>query len=181
MVNGEVKRIEDLGDSIPTADGVWLVIDRMSVANDKDTLSRLTDSVETAMYEGHGACRIVVLPSNIAYDFSSRFEADGMTFEEPNDNMFSFNSPAGACPTCEGFGSVIGIDERLVIPNSALSVYEGCVQCWHGDKMKMWQEEFCRRAATVDFPIFTPYYKLSQKKKTCYGTDCPAISTRKVS
>ena len=179
MVNGEVKRIEDLGDSIPTADGVWLVIDRMSVANDKDTLSRLTDSVETAMYEGHGACRIVVLPSNIAYDFSSRFEADGMTFEEPNDNMFSFNSPAGACPTCEGFGSVIGIDERLVIPNSALSVYEGCVQCWHGDKMKMWQEEFCRRAATVDFPIFTPYYKLSQKEKDMLWHGLPGDFNKK--
>ena len=179
MVNGEVKRIEDLGDSVPTADGVWLVIDRMSVANDKDTLSRLTDSVETAMYEGHGACRIVVLPSNIAYDFSSRFEADGMTFEEPNDNMFSFNSPAGACPTCEGFGSVIGIDERLVIPNSALSVYEGCVQCWHGDKMKMWQEEFCRRAATVDFPIFTPYYKLSQKEKDMLWHGLPGDFNKK--
>ena len=179
MVNGEVKRIEDLGDSVPTADGVWLVIDRMSVANDKDTLSRLTDSVETAMYEGHGACRIVVLPSNIAYDFSSRFEADGMTFEEPNDNMFSFNSPAGACPTCEGFGSVIGIDERLVIPNSALSVYEGCVQCWHGDKMKMWQEEFCRRAATVDFPIFTPYYKLSQKEKDMLWHGLPGDCNKK--
>ena len=179
MVNGEVKRIEDLGDSVPTADGVWLVIDRMSVANDKDTLSRLTDSVETAMYEGHGACRIVVMPSNIAYDFSSRFEADGMTFEEPNDNMFSFNSPAGACPTCEGFGSVIGIDERLVIPNSALSVYEGCVQCWHGDKMKMWQEEFCRRAATVDFPIFTPYYKLSQKEKDMLWHGLPGDFNKK--
>ena len=79
--------------------------------------------------------------------------------------MFSFNSPAGACPTCEGFGSVIGIDERLVIPNSTLSVYEGCVQCWHGDKMKMWQEEFCRRAAAVNFPIFKPYFELSQKEK----------------
>lgn len=103
----------------------------------------------------------LLIPSNITYDFSTRFEADGMTFEEPNDNMFSFNSPLGACPACEGFGNVMGIDERLVIPNSSLSVYDGCVQCWHGEKMKMWQEEFCRRAAktisqylshTLNFP-----------------------------
>jgi excinuclease ABC subunit A len=88
-----------------------------------------------------------------------------MKFEEPNDNMFSFNSPLGACPTCEGFGSVIGIDKKLVIPNSTLSVYEGCVQCWHGDKMKMWQDEFCRRAQADDFPIFKPYLELSKEEK----------------
>ena len=168
MEGDEVKRIEDFdldsGDGVPD-DGLWLVIDRMSVSDEKDAVSRLTDSAETAMYEGHGACRLVFLPSNISFDFSSRYEADGIVFEEPNDNMFSFNSPAGACPTCEGFGSVIGIDERLVIPNSTLSVYEGCVQCWHGDKMKMWQEEFCRRAAAVNFPIFKPYFELSQKEK----------------
>ena len=117
------------------------------------------------MYEGDGSCRLLFLPSNICYDFSSRFEADGIKFEEPNDNMFSFNSPLGACPTCEGFGSVIGIDEKLVIPNSTLSVYDGCVQCWHGDKMKQWQEEFCRRALVDDFPIFKPYMELSSKEK----------------
>lgn len=170
LVNGDVQRIEDVVEdraqvSNLKPESTFLVIDRMSVSHDKDAVSRLTDSVETAMYEGHGACRIVVVPSNIAYDFSTRFEADGITFEEPNDNMFSFNSPAGACPTCEGYGSVIGIDERLVIPNTALSVYDGCVQCWHGEKMKMWQDEFCRRAKSVDFPIFTPYYDLTQKQK----------------
>ena len=83
------------------------------------------------MYEGSGTCVLVFIPSNLSYEFSTRFEADGITFEEPNDNMFSFNSPVGACPTCEGFGSIIGIDEKLVIPNSTLSVYEGCVKCWH--------------------------------------------------
>ena len=97
---------------------LWLLIDRMSVSNSKDAISRLVDSAETAMYEGDGVCRLVFLPSHICYDFSSRFEADGMTSEEPNDNMFSFNSPVGACTTCEGFGSIIGIDEKLVIPNS---------------------------------------------------------------
>ena len=94
-----------------------------------------------------------------------RYEADGMTFEEPNDNMFSFNSPLGACPTCEGFGSIIGIDEKLVVPNSTLSVYDGCVQCWHGEKMGQWKDEFCRRAKRDDFPIFKPYLELTRKEK----------------
>ncbi len=144
---------------------MWLLIDRLSVDTEKDVISRLIDSAETALYEGDGACRLMFLPSNISYDFSTRYEADGMTFEESNENMFSFNSPLGACPTCEGFGSIIGIDERLVIPNTSLSVYEGCVQCWHGDKMKMWQDEFCRRAVKDDFPIFEPYYRLTRAQK----------------
>ena len=118
------------------------------------------------------------LPSNISYDFSTRFEADGIRFEEPNDNMFSFNSPLGACPTCEGFGKIIGIDEKLVIPNSALSVYDGCVQCWHGEKMKMWQDEFCRRAAKDNFPIFEPYYNLTQKQKDMLWHGLPSDKER---
>lgn len=148
-----------------TNSDLWLLIDRMSVSHSKDAISRLTDSTETAMYEGDGACRLVFLPSNICYDFSSRYEADGITFDEPNDNMFSFNSPVGACPTCEGFGSIIGIDEKLVIPNSSLSVYDGCVQCWHGDKMGIWREVFCRKAGVDGFPIFKPYFELSRKEK----------------
>ena len=167
---GEFIHIEDvLNDekrlSKLDAKNIWLVIDRMSVDDEKSAISRLTDSCETAFYEGDGSCRIVFLPSNIAYDFSVRFEADGMRFEEPNDNMFSFNSPLGACPTCEGFGRIIGIDEHLVIPNSSLSVYDGCVQCWHGEKMGMWREEFCRRAAKDNFPIFKPYYELTREEK----------------
>lgn len=171
MIGDEVLRIEDVLDA-KTFEGathsekpIYLVIDRLSVSQEKDVIARLVDSVETAMYEGDGACRLLFLPSNISYDFSSRFEADGIKFEEPNDNMFSFNSPLGACPTCEGFGSVIGINEKLVIPNSTLSVYDGCVQCWHGDKMKQWQEEFCRRAQIDNFPIFKPYLELSPKEK----------------
>ncbi len=144
---------------------IWLLISRMSVEDTPDSVSRLLDSAETAFYEGDGECRLMFLPSNIAYDFSTRFEADGIRFEEPSDNMFSFNSPLGACPTCEGFGRIIGIDEKLVIPNSTLSVYEGCVQCWHGDKMKQWQDEFCRRAARDNFPIFKPYMDLTRQEK----------------
>lgn len=146
-------------------DEIFLLIDRLSVDDAKDVISRLIDSAETAFYEGRGECRLVFFPSNITYEFSMRYEADGMTFEEPNDNMFSFNSPLGACPTCEGFGSIIGIDEKLVIPNSTLSVYDGCVQCWHGEKMGQWKDEFCRRAKLDDFPIFKPYLELTRKEK----------------
>lgn len=146
-------------------DEIFLLIDRLSVDDAKDVISRLIDSAETAFYEGRGECRLVFFPSNITYEFSMRYESDGMTFEEPNDNMFSFNSPLGACPTCEGFGSIIGIDEKLVIPNSTLSVYDGCVQCWHGEKMGQWKEEFCRRAKRDNFPIFKPYLELTRKEK----------------
>jgi excinuclease ABC subunit A len=168
--SGEFIRIDDfLNDSQSLSkcdmNDIWLMIDRLSVSDEKDAISRLMDSAETAIYEGDGECRVIFLPSNISYDFSIRFEADGIKFEEPNENMFSFNSPLGACPKCEGFGNIIGIDEKLVIPNSTLSVYDGCVQCWHGDKMGAWKTEFCRRAAIDNFPIFKPYYELSQKEK----------------
>lgn len=164
-VDGEVVRTNDFLHEGRKADDIYLVVDRLSVSDEKDEIARLIDSAETAMYEGDGACRLVFLPSKLTFDFSDRFEADGMRFEEPNDNMFSFNSPLGACPTCEGFGNIIGIDEKLVIPNSTLSVYDGCVQCWHGEKMGMWQTEFCRRAKADNFPIFKPYMELSQKEK----------------
>ncbi|MBR6937160.1 MAG: excinuclease ABC subunit UvrA [Prevotella sp.] len=171
----EQQPAELLDSTSPSTNSdLWLLVDRMSVSHSKDVISRLTDSAETAMYEGDGACRLVFLPSNICYDFSSRYEADGITFEEPNDNMFSFNSPVGACPTCEGFGSIIGIDEKLVIPNSSLSVYDGCVQCWHGDKMGIWREVFCRKAVVDGFPIFKPYFELSRKEKDMLWHSLPS-------
>ncbi len=185
-MNGEAIKIEDyLNDNLAsnqTAQSLdlWLLIDRMSVDNSKDSISRLIDSAETAMYEGNGMCRLEFPPSGIAYDFSTRFEADGITFEEPNDNMFSFNSPLGACPECEGFGRVIGIDERMVIPNSTLSVYDGCVQCWHGEKMGMWKDEFCRRAAKDNFPIFKPYYELSLQEKDMLWHGLPSERHRDI-
>ncbi len=178
---GEVLRIEDLlnEDNISDTDAssLFLIIARMSVDDSKDAISRMTDSAETAFYEGDGLLKLVFLPGNITYKFSTRFEADGIKFEEPNDNMFSFNSPLGACPTCEGFGSTIGIDEKLVIPNSSLSVYDGCVQCWHGDKMGNWRSEFIRRAATDNFPIFEPYYKLDRKYKDMLWHGLPSEKT----
>ena len=153
---------------------IFILIDRMSTSSNKDTISRLSDSAETAFYEGNGICRIVFFPSNITYDFSTKFEADGIEFERPNDNMFAFNSPAGACPECEGFGKIMGIDEKLVVPNTSLSVYDGCVQCWHGEKLGMWKDEFCRRAAKDKFPIFEPYYNLTKAQKNMLWHGLPS-------
>lgn len=183
LCKGDFLKIEDLlenGEDCTFSEGekLWTVVDRMAWEDTAETLSRLTDSVETAFYEGDGTCRISILPANIVYDFSTRFEADGMTFEEPSDGMFSFHSPLGACPECEGFGMVIGIDEKLVIPNTSLSVYDGCVQCWHGEKMGEWKKEFLRRAAIDKFPIFEPYYKLSQKHKDWLWHGLPSDSKR---
>ena len=169
VVSGNICRIDDWLAENPELSNIqskiYLVIDRLSVDDAKDAVSRLVDSAETAFYEGHGEIRLMVIPSGLTYDFSMRYEADGMSFEEPSDQLFSFNSPAGACSECQGFGKIIGIDEHMVIPNTTLSVYDGCVVCWHGEKMKIWKDEFCRRAAKDDFPIFEPYYNLTQKQK----------------
>ena len=185
FVNSDFQRIDDYLNSqtstlSPQSSTLYLVIDRLSVDDAKDVISRLVDSAETAFYEGNGECRLMFMPSMISYDFSMRFEADGMTFEEPSDNLFSFNSPVGACPECQGFGKIIGIDEHLVIPNTTLSVYDGCVVCWHGEKMGMWKDEFCRRAAKDDFPIFEPYYNLTQKQKDMLWHGLPSDSHKDI-
>lgn len=164
-VDGEMVRIEDCLDRADGLEGAALLIDRMAVDGSKDGVARLTDSVETAFYEGDGECMLRFYPARMVHRFSTRFEADGLTFREPDDNMFSFNSPLGACPRCEGFGRVVGIDESLVVPNSALSVYDGAVVCWRGEKMGIWREEFCRRAAKSGFPVFEPYFNLTQAQK----------------
>ena len=172
-VNRKVMRIEDYLMQLQTEGeekkaNVHLLIDRMSADTDQASISRLTDSAETAMYEGDGTCMLRFMcedGSTQLFTFSTKFEADGITFEEPTDQMFSFNSPIGACPTCEGFGRVIGIDEQLVIPNRALSVYDGAVVCWRGEKMSEWLKEFLHEASAHNFPIFTPYYELTQEQK----------------
>ena len=182
FVNGDFQRIDDfLSEYSEKSDysEVYLVIDRLSADNTPDNIARLVDSAETAFYEGNGSCRLLFPPSNIFYDFSMKYEADGMTFEEPNDNMFSFNSPVGACPECQGFGRVIGIDEKLVIPNTTLSVYDGCVVCWHGEKMKEWKDWFCRHAAQDDFPIFEPYMNLTQQQKDWLWHGLPSDKRKK--
>lgn len=174
-VNREIMRIEDYlmkiqgkSEDTPKHTNIHLLIDRLSADSNQATISRLTDSAETAMYEGDGSCMLRFYLSDGStqlFTFSTKFEADGITFEEPNDQMFSFNSPIGACPECEGFGRVIGIDEQLVIPNRALSVYDGAVVCWRGEKMGEWLKEFLREAPEHNFPIFTPYYELTQEQK----------------
>lgn len=170
-VNRSIVTIEDFLNNplcaITQPDKVKLVIDRLVVGNDKSTISRLLGSCETAMYEGYGQCHLVFLKDGKEeeHHFSLRFESDGMTFEEPSDHMFSFNSPVGACPECEGFGRVVGIDESLVIPDTSLSVYDGAVVCWRGEKMGEWKKEFINRAEKYEFPIFTPYYALTQEQK----------------
>lgn len=173
-VNGEVVLIEEFlkqtdFEGKKKEPKIWLVIDRLVVNEEKSTISRLVNSAETALYEGEGVCVLYFLTESRDksdwHEFSLKFEADGIEFEEPTDQMFSFNSPVGACPECEGFGRIIGIDESLVIPNTELSVYDGAVVCWRGEKMGEWKREFCRGAERWNFPIFTPYYQLTQQQK----------------
>lgn len=173
---GEIIRIEDAIGHLSSDNDVQLLIDRLTVDDNKDIISRYYDSIETAFFEGHGVCKLVFMPAMIEHEFSIKFEADGITFNEPTENLFAFNSPIGACPECEGFGKIIGIDEQLVVPNPSQSVYEGCVQCWHGEKMKIWKDEFCRRAEKDGFPIFTPYYELSAKHKSWLWEGLPSDS-----
>jgi excinuclease ABC subunit A len=183
-INGEIQRIDDYLAEHPKNEDISplinIVVDRMSVSTDKAAINRLMDSTETAFYEGNGRCMLRFFshtkgdgrdklnnsPTDNLYVFSTRYEADGTTFEEPHEHLFSFNSPVGACPECEGFGKVMGIDERLVIPDQELSVYGGAVICWRGEKMGQWKDEFVRRAERYNhFPIFTPYYALTQDQK----------------
>lgn len=165
-VNGEMVRIDEY--QYQKEDTVYLLIDRMAVSKEKDAISRLTDSAETAMYEGDGACLLrFYQPDGTTkiHRFSTKFEADGITFEEPSDQMFSFNSPIGACPECEGFGKVIGIDEHLVVPNRSLSVYDGAIVCWRGEVMGEWKDMVIRGAEKAGFPIFTPYFELTDEQR----------------
>ena len=182
--DGEMVRIEDLlakeSVSDASAEKLFLVIDRMATGQDRSFTNRLLDSAETAFYEGNGVCCLRF--GDKTHTFSTRFEADGMEFDEPSDQMFSFNSPVGACPECEGFGKVIGIDEDLVIPDKEKSVYDGAVICWRGDKMVEWKNEFVRRAERYHFPIFTPYYELTEEQKDILWHGFPGeLATQSVS
>ena len=142
-----------------------LVIDRLAVSDDPDEQSRLADSAETAFYEGHDALELMVwTPDGVArHEFSKRFEADGIEFMEPNEQMFNFNNPYGACARCEGFGRTMGIDENLVVPNMALSIYEDAIACWRGEKLSEWKRLLIRQSASSGFPIHRPYCELSSK------------------
>ncbi len=167
-VDNEMKKIADCLDDVPNTPHLYLVIDRLMVKNgDQDTLSRMTDSIETAFYEGDKECLVKIITeegTNIK-PFSMRFEADGITFTEPSEHLFSFNNPLGACPVCEGFGQVIGIDEDLVIPDKTRTIYDNAVVCWRGDKVKTWRDAIVETAEKSGFPIHTPYLELSAEHK----------------
>ncbi|MDR2499203.1 MAG: excinuclease ABC subunit UvrA [Tannerellaceae bacterium] len=169
LVNDKVCRIsEALSDrSLQSSQQIEIMIDRLEVPSDKTMRGRTADSVETALFEGRGACRIRIYleGTTLARDFSNRFDADGISFEEPSDQMFSFNSPMGACPKCEGFGKVVGIDRNLAIPNKQLSVYDGAVVCWRGETMGEWLQMFIRDSAKYDFPIHRPYIDLTKAEE----------------
>ena len=165
---GEVAKIEELlenKDALKTKlTSLQILVDRLVVKQDEDLKSRAADSVQTAFSEGHGEC-IVTYGDNKTKTFSNKFEADGITFEEPNPNFFNFNNPYGACKTCEGFGSVMGIDEDLVVPDKELSVYEGAIAPWRGEKMSEWAEPLIKKGVLFDFPIHRAYKDLSVKEK----------------
>ncbi len=167
-IAGETLTLQDLTtQNNKITEKVYLIIDRMTVDNTQEGISRLTDSVETAFFEGHGTCILkVFLDEGVQMlHFSKSFEADGMKFETPTVHTFSFNSPIGACPTCEGFGRVIGIDENLVVPNKALSIFEDAVVCWKGEVMGEWKNELIHAAAKFNFPIHKPYFELTDEQR----------------
>ncbi len=169
-VGGNICRIHEVptDEKMMASKDMELLIDRLTVSADKTLESRLADSAETAFFEGDGTCiiRIYTAEETVVKEYSKKFEADGITFTEPTDRMFSFNNPIGACPVCEGFGKVMGIDENLVVPDKSRSVYDDAVVCWRGEVMSEWQKEFIKKSvAKYDFPIHRPYYELTQEEK----------------
>ncbi|GHT05966.1 UvrABC system protein A [Bacteroidia bacterium] len=168
-INGETQSIEEVlhAPNINEKTEIFLLIDRITASKEPAVANRFADSVGTAFFEGHGQCILKIYTDKgiITRDFSGKYEADGITFDEPSDLMFNFNSPVGACPTCEGFGKAVGIAEELVIPNFALSVFEDAVACWKGDAMGEWKNAFIRTAVRYDFPIHRSYSALTQAQK----------------
>lgn len=170
IVKGELIKIEDYlkGKCKDKPQDVHIMVDRLKV-NDKtsELLGQLSDSIQTAFYEGNESCIIMVDDGNDKKEhvFSSRFEADGITFEPPTTHLFAFNNPYGACKTCEGFGNIIGIDEDLVVPDKSLSVYDNAIACWRGDKMSEFRDHLVRNAHYFDFPVHKPYYELTENQK----------------
>jgi excinuclease ABC subunit A len=153
---------------------IFSLVDRLKVQRDDDMIARMGDSVQTTFGEGFGECIVKTpgLSSSEAKAFSNRFEADGIAFEEPSENIFSFNNPIGACPVCEGYGKVIGIDEDLVIPNKSLSVFDNAVACWKGESMSLWKEKVIFGADKAGFPIHKPYYMLSEEHREMLWKGC---------
>ena len=168
LVNDAIVSIEEiLEQNTYTSNQIQLVVDRAVVRiDDEDNDYRLQDSIQTAFYEGRGTCELRFMDNHPTIEFNSLFELDGMSFTEPTLHLFSFNNPLGACPSCEGFGSIMGIDADLVVPNPHLSVYEGCIAPWKGETMGKWKDKFILGASAYDFPVHRPYIDLTEKEKT---------------
>jgi len=168
-LNGELIRIDDIKDSQSLKPGqqINIVIDRLVMSHSADNFSRAADSAQTAFQTGKGYCQVLVFNDKgiVRENFSNKFEEDGILFEEPSEYLFSFNNPIGACPVCEGYGKIIGIDQSLVIPDQNLSVYEDAIACWKGETMKKWKERLVTNAELFDFPIHKPYYQLTEEQK----------------
>lgn len=163
-VNEDVIRIDEIKDVKPK-DNVYLVVDRIIIKDEEDFFNRLADAIQTAFFEGKGACIVETLSNNKQRHFSNKFELDGIGFLEPNVHLFSFNNPYGACPKCEGYGDIIGIDEDLVIPNTGLSVYENAIFPWRGESMSWYRDQLVNNSHKFDFPIHKPFFKLSEAQK----------------
>lgn len=164
LVNNEMLRLDDLPDLLDEKD-LYLIIDRIVVKDEEEFYNRLADAVQTAFFEGKGICLLQELNSEKKFSYSNNFELDGITFLEPNVHLFSFNNPYGACPVCEGYGNIIGIDAELVVPNTTLSVFENAIFPWRGDSMSWFKDELVNNAYKFDFPIHKPYYQLSEAQK----------------
>ncbi|WP_347926057.1 excinuclease ABC subunit UvrA [Pontimicrobium sp. SW4] len=169
-VNNDVLRIEGYIQKINDKDSIHLVIDRVIVRNDEDFFNRLADAIQTAFFEGKGECFVETLIDNKQQHFSNKFELDGISFLEPNIHLFSFNNPYGACPKCEGYGDVIGIDENLVIPNTGLSIYENAVFAWRGESMSWYRDQLVNNSHKFNFPIHKPYFELTDEQKQLIWT-----------
>jgi excinuclease ABC subunit A len=164
-VNDEILLLEDYVLAPSPKDDISIVIDRVSADQDPENLSRIADSTESAFFEGHGTCVIYDFDAKKEKVFSNKFEADGITFEELSVNLFTFNNPVGACKKCEGFGSIIGIDENLVIPNKKLSIYQDAVACWRGETMSEWKHQLVMNASKFNFPIHKPVAEFTGEQK----------------
>lgn len=164
-VGNDVLRIDDLEVNTEFQGTLFIVIDRIVIKTEEDFINRLADAIETAFFEGKGECAIETLSDNKLRYFSNRFELDGITFLEPNIHLFSFNNPYGACPKCEGYGDIIGVDDDLVIPNTALSIYENAIFPWRGESMSWYRDQLVNNSHKFDFPIHKPYYELTDAQK----------------
>ena len=166
---GEVLRLSYVDSLLNRLTDTYLLVDRLIADGEQSTLNRFADSVQTAFFEGKGECKLAIQQPNIndqhLETFSQRFEADGITFIEPTEHLFDFNNPLGACPTCGGYGNVIGIDPDLVIPDKTRTIYEGAIACWKGEKMSQWNDALIYVADKFDFPIHTPFYALTPEQK----------------